>query len=250
MLKLTELFPFSAIHIRYPFLGWQLLVCLLLAACGSPSAPPLPVAVVDTGTLPEWETRWLRGVPCWAPCWEGVAPGTSASTAIAQWRQSEVIRDFSFERTGYRPLGPGLTSIFLWHTFDDGRGVAWSSPATDLILGIDPGIQSCIAFTYVQEAFGDPTHVVARTWEAGQAYYHVTLVYLPYGLDVEVLEAGPQTLDVAHPLCVSPRFFEPGTRGFTAYYRGRPPQLVAWQGLQGFAFYCRTERGERCVQNP
>src|SRR5262245_17799626 len=103
--------PVYASHLLHSAI---VLLCLLLAvSCGSERGvdadipagdqpnpvthigsvvTPTPVAHPVSNTDPT--TRWLLGVPCRAPCWEGVTPGkTIAEEAVTIFRQSPILKN-------------------------------------------------------------------------------------------------------------------------------------------------------------
>lgn len=58
-----------------------------------PSPSPTEMSSLTESALPEdWSYRWLKGIPCRPPCWEGITPGqTTAREAEEILRQSPII---------------------------------------------------------------------------------------------------------------------------------------------------------------
>ncbi|MBU0491270.1 MAG: hypothetical protein KKB13_05410 [Chloroflexi bacterium] len=80
------------------------LATIALGACVSQPAPPGTPTPVPPPSAPspipspkppppaDWPTRWLKGIPCRPPCWEGITPGqTTAEEAVEILSRSPVI---------------------------------------------------------------------------------------------------------------------------------------------------------------
>jgi len=221
-----------------------------------PGASPSPYSASPT-TPPlsdDWPSRWLIGVPCRPPCWEGITPGQTTSVEAADILQlSPVITAVEITTV---PLFPE-TGLVQWKwrsTGENGGGALFHSqiPSSPIYL-IDPDLPTSFGFGDVIRAYGEPTHIIARARhgpDIGSGIsYDLTLVYLSYGFlldagggsDKPLLGEGTRLRDVV--------FFEPGEEGFEAAFQWAsvyPEWLVPWQGMRDFDFYCRDEEGKPC----
>jgi hypothetical protein len=130
-----------------------------------PDGSPTPFRISPTLSPPsdDWPSRWLRGIPCRPPCWEGITPGQTTSAEAADiLQQSPIVTDIEIASV---PLYPE-TGLIQWEwvsTGEDGGGALFDSqtPSSPIYL-IYPDLPMWFTFDDVIRAYGEPTHVVAR----------------------------------------------------------------------------------------
>lgn len=204
----------------------------------------------DANVPGDWQVRWLKGIPCQSPCWEGVTPGVStADDALERWQQSPIIDSAEVFTP---PMQPGDSCVqWSWKSDGTSGGCAPFRDSDKKIYAISLGYPSYLDMQTIISAFGVPSAVAAGTDQSasGQPIYRVTFIYLARGFRVDVLDDGStQPLLSGDTRTTSPTFFAPSEAGLHAANSTIAvlQQLVAWQGFQDFAFYCRTQAGAVC----
>lgn len=247
-----------------------LVLNILLLGCQSSAGvtPSLPTSVTP-GQLPlGWETRWLKGIPCRAPCWEGITPGkTTASEAVDILRKSPLVNEASISQVPtVRTLG--LVEWIWVNGQAGGTALFRRGTSPEVIYELDPHLPKSIRLADVIAAYGEPSDVTAgeHLWTDYQALqgtpgpgtsapityrvYSLSLFYLPYGF---FLSTGGSSKPDLSPELVLERsdFFAPGMEGYLDTIGGKPiPYLtyLPWQGFKGFQFYCRDDDGKLCKE--
>lgn len=143
------------------------------------SAPVTPVVVDGQQASIGWEYRWLQGIPCQPPCWEGVTPGLSTVTeTVTLLRRSPIVA--RVER--YQGLGfEGL--VYWWWTSgaEGGSAMAFGNRLTGHIQDIMPRYPSSFRLADIIRAFGEPSDVDTRSFcgpDAGSgAFYQLGFIY-------------------------------------------------------------------------
>ncbi len=274
----------SCIAIRFLFIG----ITIILVSCGSgsatfamPESPKHTNAATDfptptestpsTITLPSiatpkasstqpplpagWPTRWLRGVPCRPPCWEGVTPGqTNVLQAVEILKQAPIIATVIVTTTS--TLSPIGHILWDWTAGGHGGGADYRRQSSQqTIISIAPIFPTAFPLSDVIQVYGEPSHVVAEIRyppDSGTAFYDLTFVYMSYGFALST-----SGLNYMKPIpnesirLSSPIFFVPNNEGFTQAFDIPFQVLVPWQGFKSFDFYCRDESTfEPCPHKP
>ena len=186
------------------------LILTLLSACGSETAatitpvpPTATTALLPTVTptanptptpaMPQgWESRWLRGIPCAPPCWEGVTPGiTSVETAQGVWSKNSLFSQVSPPSATFPTLG------FVSWKWSNGikGGQAEYNPENPQkpILRISPRYSNSFKLANIISAYGDPSHVIASPPLNPDMNgprilgYYVEFVYIKQGFSISVI---------------------------------------------------------------
>jgi len=207
-------------------------------------------------TMPEgWHTRWLQGIPCRAPCWEGITPGyTTGQEAGEILKRSLLISTAEVKIDSSLPDYSSV--IWRWTDGTPGGEIHFSSRSSDnTIRDIAPFQNKTFALGDVMKSYGEPTHVRATIIEkvnyertpSGPSpidtSYTLMVVYLEQGFALSV--GGAITPTLSPELQMDGLvFFVPGEAGAKAVFY--PPDrffqhLVRWQGFRRFDFYCRNE---------
>lgn len=237
-----------------------ILTVMGLGACGIRSDIPdassiesIP-SLTPTKPLPpkDWPYRWLQGIPCRPPCWEGITPGqTTAEKAITVLSDSPAIATAEII---IDPLIPD-TGWVIWNWLDGvkgGEAIFDTQGSSNLIYAIYPDLPAFFRFGDVIRVYGDPSHVIARSYHgpdiASDIFYDLSVVYLSQGF---ILYGGEDSKPV---LNMETRFsgitfFVPDDKGLEKAVGGTDPYLTwitPWQGMKDFDFYCRDEAGKPC----
>ncbi len=225
----------------------------------SPTAMAVPSQIPLVPTKPRppagWEHRWLKGVPCEPPCWEGVIPGrTTASDAVALLNHSPIV--LTAELTHSIITGHGL---LIWQWLNDGRGGQanyYTLPITtnEAIYFISLFYPTPFTLREVIQAYGEPSDVLARAYRNpdGSIASDVGIYYRVRGLGLGAATMGKVDLNLDMPVWVA--FFEPTDEGIKTALGGaadHPDWLMPWQGIKDFEFYCKdSENGRACRGEP
>jgi hypothetical protein len=215
-----------------------LTMLLLTCSCGDIAIPtPTPVSVNSTQATAityDWANNWLKGIPCKAPCFEGITPGvTKANDALKIVKSYPYTRNITtFKFPGY--FGHNIT----WNWYNgDAENSIYYEPSDDIVYAIifrTSGIQlgSVIALygepdkiaTVVQK--GDGPHV-------GKLIYYVRVIYNQGLLLIHSSIGNPPTLSGSLEFD-TPLFYDPKIE---AKYNSAF-QVSNWQGMKDFYFYC------------
>ena len=256
-----------------PFLAFLLVVLLLLVSCSSDEStltnlpPAIPTIVIATFSKPttnvptpttipsqEWSTRWLRGIPCSPPCFEGVTPGkTTATEAQKILQPNPLIRGFKVEASSPIII-PEAYIVWFWNqdiigkkpsnARGEGGLIRYNDrDSTNIIKVIEPGLLP-FKLADVIQAYGEPSHVIAtfsrKNHESGY-WYSLTFFYFSSGFLVKnnPIEVRPELKK--DMLLEYIEFFPPGIDAYPYYSENffAKTMLVPWQGFKDWKFYCR-----------
>lgn len=211
------------------------------------STPTLPTPTPTKLPPPEdWQFRWLKGVPCRAPCWEGITPGkTSATEAIEILKQSPLV---AYVQQGRYAPSSGLGDVsWDWINGDKGGYANYPINTSAQIIGsIFPAFRQRYALRDVLQAYGEPSHILAQAKQGPDIgsgiFYDVWLVYLPQGL--ALTGGGATKPDLENMYLDRVIFYIPTREGLEANVwlaKEHPEWVLPWQGFKGFDYYCRDE---------
>ena len=238
-----------------------LTACMVTTENFKPLTPVLLVTVTPSSTIPppvkqsipeNWEFRWLKGIPCRPPCWEGITPGlTSATEAVKILTGNSLISSAEMSTS---PLDPSTGYVYwYWSNGQDGGAAYYPAQTpTQIISDIFPYFRKQFELRELIQAFGDPTHVVAIASQAPDApriFYHIWFVYLPNGLALAT--GSPTKPELNTDLLLNEvLFFAPTNEGLTKAIPpaiNHPDWVLPWQGFKSFDYYCRDElNGKAC----
>jgi hypothetical protein len=210
----------------------------------SSPVPTIHQSTANPGTA-TWQTDWLRGIPCAAPCFAGITPGRTTASEAKQILQTHPDVGAIFDE--------GTYVEWEWKAFPGERGGTFPRPRQHSpeapIPSISPWLPA-VPFAEVLRVFGPPSDVLATSTEAPteeigtpefqpgtMQAYTLGFLYRSYGIrlyaDVPVQEKPVLTTTL---ILRSPTFFDP-TANFTPGLNLGP--VVPWQDWQSFDFYCR-----------
>ncbi len=260
----------------------------------APEVPTLALTPHDwpTSTSPpeyvEWADKslqWLKGVPCFAPCWSGITPGiTTVGEAVDLLKNNSMIEPETVQlvRTlcgdeGEDEVPNSRRIIWDWTIFHFEDSVAYYSqldPPRTHACGLDffrvetilpDSTSSNGIVTRIELYFPGPNDVnsnyllmptLGKVIEAYGEPSHIVAVYEPVlgGFTLNVIYE-PQGFVLMRQ--ESSRLELNGEVYFLEIiFSSEPIQaglmyysaavLNEWQGMQSFDYYCRLENGERC----
>lgn len=253
------------------------LIVFSLTACNSINGTLPPAATVTvsstaatspTPVIVNWENRWLRGIPCRAPCFEGVTPGvTTSQEALALLEKNPLmqeVQDFSIVRQSAKSLG------WKWFNYDRSKdpfpdeiypkgglitySVKGSSQIVEQIIPKLPTVK----LKDITQTYGEPSHIrasVEYNQHTGKYYPFTVFVYLEQGFSLKnavVSDKAQLDLEMQVELI---GFFTPGLDGFKLQIPVGDKTLVKWQGIKEWKYYCRklndnTNAVETCDSLP
>jgi hypothetical protein len=225
-----------------------------------PTAEPSPVPTAPPAAqTPSLADRWLIGLPCQAPCWEQIVPGTTTLTEAQQHlSQQELIRNI--QQAPGRNNDPALIG-WNWEDSPIGRGSLiyyenkppFSNPPLNTVLNVSLVFDRPVTLREVIAAYGEPSHVqlAADYSSAAGLMYYFSVVYLERGFLLE-----RTTTDFAQRPHLSEEMtfdfvvmYQPDSQGFDLavepYFPIRQPSqyLTPWQGIDAdILVYCREIR--------
>ncbi len=225
---------------------------LFLTACEGNTATPTPTS--PPASLNDWQARWLKGLPCRAPCWEGITPGkTTASEALDILKQSPIIAP------AYIGISESPRDKYGYVSWDwlnivngsksGGRAEYRVQPPDQIIYVIRPAYQASYKLSDVITAYGEPSHIRVMTgtkflepprtpYYGKHTVYSIRLVYLSQGFQIFTSLDDKTNFNRAM-LLSDPEFFAPGIDGFNTAFSDI--NIVPWEGFKGFDFYCRVK---------
>jgi len=205
---------------------------------------PTPIALKD------WKQRWLKGIPCRAPCWENITPGkTTLQEAIKLLEANPAVRPGSIAVIP-KPEGTNVPErgSLSWKWIDDNIQLSiirFNYENTQIVLEI--GLN---AFEFklgdIIQAYGEPTHVIA---DKQMGIPNLGIVWFSQGIGVGLIpNKGEPILDSSLIVRFS-KFFIPTTPQKYVKEGGvlGAEQFIPWQGYKDFKFYCTASMpSHRC----
>ncbi len=235
------------------------------------TSPPTTLAITPTANLTpknttispsvsvgsiindDWQYRWLKGIPCKPPCWEGITPGqTTADEAVKVLEQSPII----YLAKKNPPKGFSRGSV-VWDWVDgpqskDSLG-GWGGDAlyelktsSNFIIFIRPQYRETVKLEDVIKSYGEPSHIIAlsivNTDDISKKFYSLWVLYLPLGIALESYNLDKPNF-TSQIILKSPIFFAANMSKFEELATVVPgaESMVPWQGFQSFDFYCQIK---------
>jgi len=207
----------------------------------NPSAEPTNTAIIEPSLIStsELRGRWLSGIPCSPPCWEGITPGKTSATEAMQILTANSL----FTRV------EGNSSNVNWQMqimYDDGTSHTWSGDAfitadpSPIIYAIRTGFPD-LALGDAIRVFGKPSHIVVfeeRPPDIGGPYFwHIKVIWAAQGLTMIASEKTKPRVD-EQLMLRGAIYFIPGLEGFrNATNPGILKVVQQWQGFADFDAY-------------
>ncbi len=223
--------------------------CLFLAACDDDSA---------TSTK-DWQSRWLKGIPCRPPCWEGITPGHTTSTeAVDILKKNFLIREAKLD--SFSPSDKHGEISWKWLDGQPGGSARYLlQQAIPVIYEIHSNYPTPFLLGDLIKAYGQPSHIRATAqhdyYDKNVISYTISFVYLSQGFVLATVVRSKPILNSDLSLS-GVGFFSPTSNESWVIktLNEQPDQIVLWQGFKDFDFYCREdktviERKSACIKN-
>lgn len=191
----------------------------------------------------DWQYRWLKGVPCQPPCWEGITPGkTNVEEAASLLKQNNFV-DPASVIIGQPPIVDPSTAELHWTSHDGkdpyNKAIFDAQSPNHTILYIRPNFNELgFKLGEVIKIYGQPSHVTANI--IGN-YPQIQFFWFSRGFIVGVsLGQGQEVPEIGPDLIVKgPYFFIPGTpEDWIKGTSNSIKEFILWQGYKDFKFYC------------
>jgi hypothetical protein len=218
-----------------------LLTLRLTVACGEITTPQVAVTTASNGAVPnyDWANNWLKGIPCRAPCFEGITPGVTKATDALK-----IVKGYSYTRniTTFKFAGYfGHNIMWNWYN-DDAENSIYYEPSDDIVYAIQFSI-SDIQLDRVIALYGEPDKIATVVQKGDGSYvgkliYYVRVIYNQGLLLIHSSVGTPPTLSGSLEFD-TPLFYDP--KRIPSDYNSAF-QVSDWQGMKDFYFYC-TDKG-------
>lgn len=184
----------------------------------------------------DWEYHWLTGVPCKAPCWEGISPGKT---------KVEEAKKILLKLPFVTKISEGNTStVWKWSGFEQSLArISYASSGTDAVVtGIDLPFPKTFRLKDIIQVYGNPSHAwtTMDIGDNGNIFnYGTYILFKDYGLILSNGVKSVPTLD-SNTLFYGVSLVIPGNpeeiaKQTTIFY---PSVTATWQGYKDFKFYC------------
>ncbi len=234
-------------------LGKQLIITIVLTltlvACGDDSQPASPPAAVITPTttptpVPDWRKRWLQGIPCRLPCWEGITPGITsydeALKLLSADKRITNIRTYSsnIPKTAYNNKAEELKVIeWSWGGLAQGE-ILTKSDGYEEVKYLRPGYGISFSLKEIMAAYGEPQFIQAYTQldDVGQTY-GLVLIFKDKGFAIDTGGIKPITLEESLTFRDFV-IFGPDIENLKLQIVVRDEWLQSWQGFKDYDYSC------------
>jgi hypothetical protein len=202
----------------------------------------------------EYLARWLSGIPCKSPCWEGVTPGkTTALEAAEIWSRNPIIKGlvvYWWKRSGDTH---GRIEFTINSTEGEVNGFAYFSWKTDheTIWQIHFDNYFGADLKDIINVIGFPSHTIAAILpnytEMTEDEWLLHILWLPNGFSIMGTGLEPFPMINDELSLYSMDYFPPGLEGFrntglgTDWFNKFYP-LEPWHGYDGFEAYMPATR--------
>jgi hypothetical protein len=258
------------IHKRAPLIAFLFILALIaLTACTTtpttslPTPTDLPQTATPTPNLPtpipsptipsDWQYRWLKKIPCSAPCVEGITPGkTTATEAIEILNQNPLAKNVKNNPNFGRGLNWGRIS-WDWIIGLPSGGALYFTDSKEIVFNITPDFGIDYSLKVIMQSYGEPTYIIAiarqTISENPKLCQEIRLVYISRGIallsDCYTKFELNENTRIGKILFIIPT--REGYETIDNTTKRHPDWLLPWQGFKGFDYYCRDEfNGKLC----
>jgi hypothetical protein len=195
--------------------------------------------------------RWLKGVPCFLPCWEGIVIGrTKAPEAVELLKKNPLIgevRNISGLNSSSNKNDQG---VIVWDIpnqpstikpYGNGGTIIYNI-SDQVIISIAPSFRDFYKLSDIQKAYGEPSNIIATVGLGENGYsYAVRLLYLSKGLTLELHNDNRNTKPILNPESTLkfPQFYDPNLEGYKKVFTFNSKTFLDWEGFKPFEYYCR-----------
>jgi hypothetical protein len=220
------------------------------------STPNLPTPIPSPTIPTDWQYRWLKKIPCSAPCVEGITPGkTTATEAVEILNRNPLVENVQKDPDYFVQLKLGRVSWDWLGSRRSSSGAAiYSTDTSEVILSIVPQFGKSYALREVMQTYGEPTYIIADAHipasEKIVLCQRVKIIYVSYGFELHY-ENCQTKIELDENLSFSNIiFFVPTREGYYSIdstAKKHPDWMLPWQGFKGFEYYCHDEfNGKLC----
>ncbi|MBN2006463.1 MAG: hypothetical protein JXA21_24135 [Anaerolineae bacterium] len=189
---------------------------------------------------PERISRWLEGIPCSAPCWEGITPGkTTISDALNLLSQNQFVDQAS-------SLHIQSAGFFGWCWNDSDLSMGNLHYTDNVVDFVSVDLPEEVLLRDVMQAYGEPSHVVAYKLygQYGDGpFYALDIIYESRGFTLDTGFLYRQPPNMNDRLVFNKLYFR--TSPYNPWQSGAST-IIPWEGFKDFSFYCRYESGAMC----
>jgi hypothetical protein len=175
-----------------------------------------------------WEYAWVHGMPCRAPCWQGIVPGkTSAGEARELLKRLPFVKPDSVKQGSWRSL--------------DGDGGGHLSIDNGVVQAVHLALPSGVRLGDVIDSYGEPSHVAAGRWYGNHGdgpFYSLALVYASPGIVLDASHIWNSKPKISPDMCFD--YISLGQAGIHTEILDSS-SLAEWQGMQDIETYYDTE---------
>jgi len=219
-----------------------------------PTPPPTERPPLTKPPLPaDWPYRWLKGIPCHPPCWEGVTPGqTTAAEAAEILHLSPLIATVEVTTTR---LTPEMGEVRWSWVGREGRWGGWAAFHAQMpsspIYAVYPYLPASFRLGDVIQSYGEPSHIIAKAFPRPDSEgfdYALSILYRSQGFILLDGGAIKPALN-ADTLFEGVIFFALNDEGLQAALAGaaeHPEWVIPWQGMKDYDYYCTDIAGKPC----
>jgi hypothetical protein len=226
----------------------------IISATSIPVNSPLPTLTVSPTV--DWQYRWLAGIPCYLPCWEGIRPGqTAAKEALRLLEKVSFVKEVKVLDTRDGIING--TASWKWQSTNgpyktDGELQFINKEGTQIVGQIVIFYEKSFKLGEIIQSLGNPTYVSASLGIgeiATNIYAYTTKLYfVKYGF-VLYLSSKTKLLIDQDTLfnIVQINNYDPfgyNNSPSLPAVKDRQDLLVPWQGYNNFDFYCRAGYGQ------
>ncbi len=234
----------------------------------SPTITVTPFASVTSGAVNsptptltvfptvDWQRRWLAGIPCYLPCWEGITPGkTNAKEAIRILEQVPFIKDVKVLDTKDGFING--TADWTWQSTNgpykrDGELQFITKEGVQVVGLIAVSYEKSFKLGEIIQAYGNPNYVSASLGIGEiptNIYAYITKLYfVKNGFYLYLSSKTKPTIDqdITYNNILISNYdpFNSNDPLTLPTIKDSPDLLVGWQGYKGFDYYCRAGYGQ------
>jgi hypothetical protein len=232
------------------YASW-LLLTIWLASCSNayPQTQAINPYPDETPEQPAsgFEEHWLEGVPCRAPCWEGIMPGiTKRDEAFTLLKRVNYVKNVNLVEEGNVTPAPEGEINWRWEKSKsiDGR-ISYEPPGSDgIVYGVFLEPEKGIKLSSIISAYGQPSHVCVREIRHDdiqptpvEKHYSIKIVWLNNGFSVTGFNSINHGWVDDNFVVDIIELFEPSLEGLRSVGGSVANNLLPWQGYATWEKY-------------
>ena len=203
----------------------------------TPSLPPTAYAVAS-----QLQHRWLSGLPCRLPCWEGITPGTTSATEALNLLQNNplILEVNMVYEKGFGEIN------WRWKTDDNSGGRLFFRQEDQLVYAILPGIKSHITLGNVVQIYGEPDYAWVKeinhpnpgnVQTKTPAAYSANIIWVSYGFAISPILTNRSDMLDQYRSTVLTVIFEPSKDSYLTFQGNSGDSMIDWHGYDNLIGY-------------